>query len=80
MNAKLYTLYSAIGGVVWVAVVTVAGYFLGQIDFIKNNVDLIFILAVVAVVCASAVPALWHRHQRRVARTNAAAASAPTAD
>jgi membrane-associated protein len=76
MNARLYTLYSAIGGVVWVAVVTVAGYFLGQIDFIKNNVDLIFILAVIAVVCASAVPALLHRHQRRVARANAAAAAA----
>ena len=75
MNVKLYTLYSAIGGVVWVTVVTVAGYFLGQIDFIKNNVDLIFILAVVAVVCASAVPALLHRHQRRLARANAAAAA-----
>ncbi len=73
MNAKLYTVYSAIGGIVWVTVVTVAGYYLGQIDFIRQNVDLIFILAVVAVVCASAVPALWHWHQRRTrARARAA--------
>jgi membrane-associated protein len=76
MNAKLYALYSLIGGVVWVAVVTVGGYYLGQIDFIRENVDLIFVLAVVAVVCASAVPAVWHWRQRRAtARIRAAEAS-----
>ena len=73
MNAKLYALYSATGGAVWVAVVTVAGYYLGQIDVIKRNVDLIFVLAVIAVVCASAIPAAWHwRVRRSAARARAA--------
>ncbi len=65
MNPRLYTLYSAIGGVVWVAGVTVAGYFLGQIQFIADNVDIILIGAVVVVVLVSAVPALMHLRQRR---------------
>lgn len=65
MDARIYTLYSAIGGVLWVTMVTVAGFYLGQIDFIADNVDLIVIAAVVIVISASAVPAAWHWIQRR---------------
>ncbi len=65
MDTKLYTLYSALGGLVWVAGVTVAGYFLGQIKFIADNVDIILVAAVVVVVLISAVPALLHLRQRR---------------
>lgn len=69
MNPRIYTLYSAIGGVIWVAGVTVAGYFLGQIDFIADNIDIILIGAVVVVVLVSAVPALLHlRSNRRAAQ------------
>ena len=67
MNPRLYMLYSAMGGVVWVAGVTVAGYFLGQIQFIADNVDLILIGAVVVVVLVSAVPALLHVRRRSAA-------------
>jgi membrane-associated protein len=69
MNAKIYALYSAIGGAVWVSLVTVAGYYLGQIEFVKKNVDLIFIAAVVIVVGFSAVPAVLHWRQKRSAQT-----------
>ena len=60
MNAKIYTLYSAIGAVLWITSVTVAGFFLGQIAFIRDNLDLIVIAAVVIVICASAFPAVAH--------------------
>ncbi|WP_395728783.1 DedA family protein [Nakamurella sp.] len=60
MNVKIYTLYSAIGGVLWIASVTIAGYFLGQFGFIRDNLDLIVIAAVVVVICASAFPAVAH--------------------
>lgn len=73
MNFKLYALYSAIGGVVWVGVVTVAGYYLGQFEIVKENVDLIFVAAVVIVVAFSVVPATLHWHQKRSARKKAAA-------
>ncbi len=65
MNLKIYTLYSAIGGVIWIASVTIAGYFLGQITFIRQNLDLIVIGAVVIVICASAFPAIAHWVVRR---------------
>jgi membrane-associated protein len=70
MNVKIYTLYSAIGGVLWIASVTIAGYFLGQITFVKDNLDFIVLGAVVIVVCASAFPAIAHWvHSRRQARS-----------
>ena len=65
MNLKIYTLYSAIGGVLWVGTVTIAGYYLGQIDFIAKNVDLIVVAAVIIVVGFSAVPAIAHWMQKR---------------
>src|SRR5699024_9476657 len=34
MRVRLYVLHSAVGGAIWVAGVTVAGYYLGQIDVI----------------------------------------------
>lgn len=72
MNLKIYTIYSAIGGVIWIGSVTVAGYFLGQIGFIRDNLDLIVIAAVVVVICASAFPAVAHwvasRRQKQAAK------------
>jgi len=77
MNVRIYTLYSAIGGVLWVGVVTVAGYYLGQVTFIADHVDLIVVAAVVIVVAFSAVPALLHWRQRRKARAAGQAGAAP---
>ena len=73
MNVKLFALYSAIGGVVWVSIVTVAGYYLGQIDIVKENVDLIFLAAVVIVVGFGTIPALLHWRQKRLAAKSSAA-------
>ena len=65
MNLKIYLIYSAIGGLLWVTAVTIAGYYLGQVDVIARNVDLIVVAAVVIVVCFSAVPAAAHWMQKR---------------
>jgi membrane-associated protein len=76
MNPKIYTLYSAIGGVLWVGSVTIAGYYLGQIAFIRDNLDLIVVGAVVIVVLFSAVPAIAHyisRRKKNAATRNSAA-------
>lgn len=69
MNIRLYTLFSLIGGVAWVAGVTLAGYFLHRVTFIANNIDLILVAAVVVVVLVSAVPALMHLRQRKRAQS-----------
>ena len=46
MDPRRYFLYSAIGGVVWAAGVTVLGYFLGQIPFVRENIEGMILLVV----------------------------------
>ena len=52
MDPKKYFTYSAIGGVAWAAGLTVLGYFLGQVDFIRKNLE----LTLIAIVLLSVVP------------------------
>jgi len=48
MDYRKYTTYTLIGGVLWGTGVTVMGYFLGQVPFIRNNIEMM-LLALVAV-------------------------------
>jgi membrane-associated protein len=43
MPMRRFVTYSAIGGVVWASGVTLMGYYLGQIGFLADNVDLVLI-------------------------------------
>lgn len=52
MDAKRYLTYSAIGGVAWAAGVTVLGYFLGQFEFVQNNIEMML----VGIVFVSIIP------------------------
>ena len=64
----------------WVGVVTLAGYFLGRIAFIRENVDLIFVAAVAVVVAGLVVPAVMHMVQRRKKGVTAAQSDAAVDD
>ena len=46
MEPKRYLTYSLIGGVLWAAGVTVLGFWLGQFEFVRTNIELILILIV----------------------------------
>src|SRR4051812_6630008 len=46
MNYRIYTLYTVLGGVLWATSVTMLGYFLGNIDFIANNIELLLLAGV----------------------------------
>ena len=52
MNYKTYVTYSTVGGFVWVTSFTLAGYFLGNVTFIKEHIDLV----AVAIVLLSVAP------------------------
>ena len=41
MEFKRYATYSTIGGIAWVVLMTLAGYFLGNVAFIKDHIDLV---------------------------------------
>jgi membrane-associated protein len=55
MDPKRFFTYTVIGGILWAAGITVLGSLLGNIEFIKNNVDSIFIL----IVLISVVPIVF---------------------
>ena len=46
MKYSLFLTYNVVGGILWGAGVTVLGYLLGQIAFIRDHVDIIFLLIV----------------------------------
>ncbi|MFE4494848.1 DedA family protein [Streptomyces niveus] len=47
MRYRTFVVFNVIGGTLWGVGVTVLGYFLGQIDFVKTNIELILIAIVV---------------------------------
>jgi membrane-associated protein len=46
MEAKRYFTYSLIGGVAWAAGVTLLGFWLGQFEFVRDNIELMLIVIV----------------------------------
>ena len=43
MNFRTYAIYTVIGGVLWTASVTMLGYFLGNVAFIADNIELLLL-------------------------------------
>lgn len=46
MESRRYLTYSLIGGIAWAAGVTLLGFWLGQFDFVKDNIEMMLILIV----------------------------------
>ena len=71
MHYGQFVSYNVIGGVAWIAILTFAGYFFGQITFVKNNFEMV----VIAIIIISILPMVFEyvRNRRRVraARTEA---------
>ncbi|MFV0175351.1 VTT domain-containing protein [Empedobacter falsenii] len=47
MHYGTFIKYNVVGGSVWVFGITLAGYFLGTIPFIKNNIEIVVMLIIV---------------------------------
>ncbi|MBL3670466.1 VTT domain-containing protein [Streptomyces sp. M2CJ-2] len=74
MKYRTFLTYNVIGGVAWGVGITVAGYWLGQISFIKNNVESILILIVFLSVVPIIVEYLRERGKKKRAAVEAPAA------
>ncbi|MGH3621388.1 MAG: VTT domain-containing protein [Sciscionella sp.] len=68
MEPKRYFGYSILGGVLWASGVTVLGYFLGQIGFVRNNIELILALIVLVSVVPIAIEFLRARREHKALR------------
>ena len=65
MDFRKFILYTAIGGILWVCLVTTAGYYLGNVGFIRNNIDAVLILIVLVSVIPMGIEYLLHRRRAR---------------
>ena len=70
MSFRTFITWTGIGAVIWAGGVTLLGFFLGRIDFIKHNIDAVL----VAIVLVSVVPMvvevfLKRRRQRSASET-----------
>jgi membrane-associated protein len=63
MEPRRYLTYSLIGGVVWAAGVTVLGFWLGQLAFVRANIELMLILIVAISLLPIAVELLRARRK-----------------
>jgi membrane-associated protein len=55
MTYGKFITYNVIGGLLWVLVFTLGGYFFGNLPFVQNN----FSLVVIAIILISVMPAVW---------------------
>jgi len=65
MPMRRFVTYSAIGGVLWATGVTLLGYYLGQVDFIGEHIDLLLVLIVALSVIPIAIEVLRARSTKR---------------
>ena len=63
MPYRRFAFFNVIGGISWVVSMTVAGYFLGQIEFVKKHIELI----VIGIIVLSVLPAVIAWLRARVA-------------
>jgi membrane-associated protein len=65
MEFRTFITYSAIGGVIWAAGLTILGYFLGQNAFVQKNIEFIAILIIAVSLIPAAVEWLRARKGQR---------------
>ena len=65
MNYRLFVLFSALGALIWIGSLTVAGDFFGNIPIVKDNLTLM----IVGIIVISLLPAIreFIRHRRHTA-------------
>ena len=64
MNYSRFISYNVIGGVVWVTLFTLAGYFFGNIEVVKHNFSLV-IFAIVGISVLPMVYEFWRSRQNK---------------
>ncbi|MEI8159584.1 MAG: VTT domain-containing protein [Actinomycetes bacterium] len=61
MNYRTFVLYNIIGGVVWGGGITTLGYFLGEVDFVKENIEIASLAIVSLSIAPIAIEFIRHR-------------------
>ncbi|WP_406285197.1 DedA family protein [Embleya sp. NBC_00896] len=73
MRYRTFVVYNVIGGLLWACGVTLLGHSLGQVSFVRDNIELIL----VAIVLVSVIPVAIELLRARAAKRKRAAAQPP---
>jgi membrane-associated protein len=71
MRYRTFVTYNVVGGLLWAVGITTLGHFLGEVEFIRDNIE----LAIVAVVAVSVLPIGIELYRARRATDHADVAS-----
>jgi membrane-associated protein len=67
MSFRRFMIYSAVGGAIWASGVTVLGFYLGKIEFVRNNIEAMLLAIVLISVIPIAIEFLRARASQRIA-------------
>ena len=67
MSFRTFITWTGIGAVIWAGGVTLLGFFLGRIDFIKHNIDAVLVAIVLVSVVPMVVEVFLERRRQRSA-------------
>ncbi|HAJ34231.1 MAG TPA: DedA family protein [Chloroflexi bacterium] len=76
MNYSKFIVYNVVGGVAWVTIFTLLGYFFGNVPFVQHNFEYV----IIAIVLISLLPAVWEITAEKLRTRREAAAVIPTKD
>jgi membrane-associated protein len=71
MGFRRFLFYSAVGGLLWASGVTVLGYYLGQIELVRNNIEAMLLAIVLISVIPVGVELLRARASEKAAARHA---------
>jgi membrane-associated protein len=61
MSYGYFFSYNVFGGIVWVLVFTLLGFFFGNLEFVRRNFELV----IIAIILISVIPAVWEALKAR---------------
>ncbi|HRW48430.1 MAG: DedA family protein [Caldilinea sp.] len=74
MTYSKFIVYNVVGGIAWVLIFTLLGYFFGNVPFVQHNFEYV----IIAIVLISVLPAVWEFIAEKTrARNELPAATAP---
>ncbi|MCB9113044.1 MAG: DedA family protein [Anaerolineales bacterium] len=76
MSYGYFATYNVVGGISWVFIFTLLGYFFGNIPFVRNNFELVIIV----IILVSVLPMVFEWIKQRREAAHAAVKSAETAE
>jgi membrane-associated protein len=65
MDPKRFFVYSAVGGILWATGITILGFFLGQIEFVRANIEAMAILIVVLSILPIIIEVIKARREKK---------------